>query len=142
MSKSTVTPKGKSIFLSYAQGDTDRFDHSRLVEHVVREVVPRFGADRTVDDPADLAALTGNPRDAILDRIREASGVVALWSSRAAASPWVLYELGAAFALDKPITVVLIEKDAPRLPADLAGAEVLTWTPSKRFRTPSRRQLT
>lgn len=116
----------QSIFLSYALGDTDRFDHRRIVEHVVKEVVPRLGADLTVDDPAEWAAQSENPRDAILDRIRKSSEVVALWSNRAAASPWVLYELGAAVALDKPITVVLIEKDAPRLPADLAGAEVLT----------------
>jgi hypothetical protein len=59
----------------------------------------------------------GRPfEDALRDELELADYLVVLLSSRASESPWILFELGAAWGLNKPVVSVLLgDVDADRL---------------------------
>jgi hypothetical protein len=48
-----------------------------------------------------------------------------LWTKDGAASCFVNYEAATADAMDKPITVILADRTAPKLPEALKGASIL-----------------
>lgn len=107
-----VRPK---VFLSYSMKDR------QLVYSALRRFSEGF---QTADfeDPADWAQTVADARKAIGDKIRAADTFLLIWSSDAAKSPWVQYELGMAHALDVPIEILVAEGSQADLPPGLASS--------------------
>jgi len=107
----------RNVFLSYAM--TDR----PLVEKVVRKL-QLLGTQVASDE--QLRA--GEPWGEELKRkIAASEAFVVLVTPTTFDSPWVLQELGAAWALNKPIIVVLSDRRLfDRLPLDLTRARAIT----------------
>ena len=64
-------------------------------------------------------------RNTIQSQIAKADEVFVLWTEDGAASSFVNYEAATADAMDKPITVILTDRTAPKLPEALQGASIL-----------------
>jgi hypothetical protein len=112
----------KRVFLSYST--QDRMQVERLKERLRAGDVSGIPGDAEIFDSAELS--TGSDvREAILEDIRGSSAVVAIWSSNASTSSWVHYELGAAAALNVPITIVVVEEDAPAVPSDVSHSRIM-----------------
>ena len=78
-------------------------------------------------EPAELQdqfvwASSHDAREFIRERIAAADSFVAVWTSHAPESSWVLYHLGMAHALGKPITVLLAGGEPAALPNEIVRA--------------------
>jgi hypothetical protein len=110
-----------TVFFSYAQSDRNTLDRwrSRLME-----LLGESSQEVFLDPVAEL--LPGEDvRSRIRNFVHECSYVVVLWSTRAAESDWVQYELAMADALGKRI-VVFKDERAPELPPILEKRQVIT----------------
>jgi hypothetical protein len=99
----------KRVFISYARGD-------ELAARELRANLQNMEVAGWMDE-SDIAAGDAMSKP-LLDSLRRASAVIVLVSDRSLQSPWVLYELGAAWGMGKTIIPVLIgpegiEKNLP-----------------------------
>lgn len=107
------------VFLSYASQDKPR------AADLWQKLVQR-GLFKSDEVPATFEPKPGaDIRGALKDALRQSSSIVVLWSSDAARSPWVNYEMGLADALGIPILAVKIDGDAQPIPAELSGVEMV-----------------
>lgn len=89
----------KKVFVSYAHDDAN----------VAQELLARLGDMVTAAwmDQSEIAS-----GEAIAQKVKEflrrASAIVVLVSERSLKSQWVQFEVGAAFAMDMPIILILI----------------------------------
>src|SRR2546427_453380 len=103
--------RARRVFLSYTQSDAGQAEQ-------LRRLLDARGDSTvfTVDSLSASAGWQGQVREAL----RECDVFVLLVSPAALASPWVLYELGAAWSLGKPVIPVLTDRSvAPKLPVSL-----------------------
>jgi hypothetical protein len=105
---------GDKAFLVYTARDRHR------IESAITQLPGLVMADSLESEirPGD------DVRAIIRDRVQSANEVVVFWSEAAATSQYVQYELGMADALDKPITIVQLDKTKPELPAYLLNKVV------------------
>ena len=111
----------KKVFISYAAADRDRVKNAidRLESPENQEM--SFQPEQNVWS-AEVDFSSEEPvRHQLQTHIKTASKVVVLWSKNAATSQHVQYELGVADALEKPLTIVQLDKTAPPLPQHLQG---------------------
>jgi len=111
------------IFLSYSTQDKARV--RSVLDHLKNTDLPGMRADLKIYDPSEGVPPAADVRESILEGIRNAAGVIGIWSSSASTSPRVHYELGLAAALNIPVTIVVVEEGAPRLPSDIANLNVV-----------------
>lgn len=88
------------VFISYSSDD--RWFANLLVDRLAKH------PDVSVFATQNLSA-AGDWRQRLKQELLKASAFVVLLSPRSVKSNWVLYELGAAWALGKPIIVVLTD---------------------------------
>jgi hypothetical protein len=109
----------KNVFVSYALSDKAK----------VRSILTQL--QKQAPSRLDIANVQGqvstrlDPRRAIQSQIEKSDEVVVLWTKDGAASSFVNYEAAMADAMDKPITVILTDRTAPKLPEALQGASIL-----------------
>lgn len=108
----------KKVFVSYASDDSDFARH--LVGHLREAEI--FGWM----DSGDIASGEAIG-DKIKDLITSADVMVALVSPRSINNQWVQVEIGAAWALKKPVVIVLVGGADPKftLPAWISGFSFL-----------------
>ena len=107
------------IFVSY-----NMLDRS-VARAVLQTWAEQVGEPIDIHDPAFRGASDQIARDVIRESIESSDSFVVVWTRRAAASPWVLYEMGLAHALDKPITVLLAGGDSAAIPRELGDVRVV-----------------
>jgi len=108
------------VFISYATPDKKKVKSVLEKLRKSREV----GLDLVIID-VQMPALGKDVRAEIKRSIKEADQVVIVWTKQSAESSFVNYEAGMAEALGKPITVVMPESGAPKLPSSLQGVRIL-----------------
>lgn len=107
------------VFLSYAARDQSLVP--RLLDQLKqRQLLP--AADPVFSSHKDIAA-GADFRDATRAAIDQVDTVVVLWSTAAAQSKWVNYELAMADALGKQLFVVSPHGEHTDLPIDIASAQ-------------------
>ena len=105
------------LFVSYSS--KDRWFATLLLSRLANH------PDVSIFSTQDLSAAK-DFRPRIKEELRAASAFLVLLSRRSVESNWVLYELGAAWALGKPIIVVLMDPDVrSRIPVDAHKLHVL-----------------
>lgn len=98
------------IFVSYSSND--RWFASLLLSRLTNH------RDVSIFSTQDLSAAE-DFRHRIKEELKAASAVLVLLSQRSVESNWVLYELGAAWALEKPIVAVLMDPEVrDKIPVD------------------------
>jgi hypothetical protein len=98
-----------------------------MVEHVLKYLRSRHflsTSDNVFYDLYDFAA-GEDFREATREAIDGADTVFVIWSSAAAASKWVNYELGMADALGKDLVVVVPHRQPGQIPANLQDAKIV-----------------
>jgi nucleoside 2-deoxyribosyltransferase len=110
MTTETKKALPRHIFLSYASGD-------RQIARKLRASLSRW-THAQVFTPEDLDI--GDRVDMRLRNELSRSDVfVILLSPASVSSPWVLHELGAAWALKKPIAAVTTTANEPKVPVNV-----------------------
>ncbi len=98
------------IFVSYSS--KDRWFATLLLSRLANH------PDVSIFSTQDLSA-AGDFRHRIREELQAASAFLVLLSHRSVESNWVLYELGAAWALGKPIVAVLMDPEVrTKIPVD------------------------
>jgi hypothetical protein len=95
--------RSSKVFLSYAREDR------AYAERLRRILAHATGANVFTDD---MLSATGGWQERLLDELRQADIFIVIGSPRSSGSSSVLQELGAAWAMDKPIVVVAAEEGA------------------------------
>ena len=113
----------KRIFLSYST--EDRSTAERFKQSIRDGVIPGLASDVVIYDSVETSSSSTDIRSTILVQLKASNQVMAMWSSNASTSPRVNYELGVAAALDIPTTIVVVGDDAPAVPSDISGVNVL-----------------
>lgn len=111
----------RNIFLAYASNDRPLIEPA--LDHLQRRRLVSQ-ADNVFYDFYDYAA-GEDFRQATREAMEGADTVVVIWSSAAAASKWVNYELGMADALGKKVVLLVPDGDPAHVPANLSGTEVV-----------------
>lgn len=109
----------KRIFVSYSMKDQPN------ASEALRKWLERQDEPRDVQDPFVWAASDRNVSDVIRERIGAADAFVAVWTEQAPKSPWVLYELGMAHALGRPITILLAGGEPSAIPGEITEADIV-----------------
>lgn len=105
------------IFVSYSSND--RWFATLLLSRLANH------PDVSVSSTQNLSAAE-DFRHRIKEELKAASAVLVLLSQRSVESNWVLYELGAAWALEKPIVAVLIDPEVrDKIPVDAQQLKVV-----------------
>lgn len=111
----------QKVFLSFAANDRDRVEH--VLSQLQKSELATVNFEVNFEPEANEWNVEFHPgedfRANIRDRVQSANQVVVFWSADAATSQYVQYELGMADALDKPITIVQLDRTMPQLPAHL-----------------------
>lgn len=92
--------RSSKVFLSYARGD-------RVYAEQLRRILAQSTRARVFTDDMIRAGEGWNER--LLDELRQADVFVMIGTPRASGSQAVLSELGAAWAMQKPIVIVTAE---------------------------------
>jgi hypothetical protein len=109
----------KNVFLSYAPNDKPKL--RSLLAQLQKQAPSRLNIANVQGQVSTRLDL----RSAIQSQIAKSDEVVVLWTKDGAASSFVNYEAATADAMDKPITVILTDRTAPKLPEALQGASIL-----------------
>ena len=108
--------KPYNVFISYGQRDGKL---ARRVSDLLRRLNTRVFSDQNLVAGDQWAAQ-------LRDRLEKADVVVAVLTPDGVASSWLLQELGAAWALNKPIISVVTKKDIlTRVPIQLSEPQAL-----------------
>jgi hypothetical protein len=101
------------IFVSYSMKDQP--DASEALQKWLEQL----DEPGEIHDPFVWASRHHDVRDVIRQRIEASDSFVVVWTKQAPESPWVLYELGMAHALGRPITVLLAGGEPSAIPQEL-----------------------
>lgn len=107
------------IFVSYSMKDQPD------ASEALRKWLEERNEPSEIQDPFVWASSHHDVRDVIRERIEAADSFVVVWTKQAPESPWVLYELGMAHALGRPITVLLAGGEPTAIPNEIAAANVV-----------------
>ena len=78
-----------------------------------------------IQDPFVWASTHHDVREVIRQRIEASDSFVVVWTRQAPESAWVLYELGMAHALGRPITVLLAGGEPSAFPREIGNANII-----------------
>jgi len=109
----------KNVFVSYALSDKAK------VRSILTQLRQRAPSRLNIANVQSQGSTKLDLRNTIQNQIAKADEVVVLWTKDGAASSFVNYEAATADAMDKPITVILTDRTAPKLPEALQGASIL-----------------
>lgn len=110
-------PVSRRVFISYNAADQE------LVGPVMSWLHTSDLSPAEIADPVTSVSPAQDIRSVIQDSIATCDAMVVIWSSRAAESKWVQYELGMAQALGKRIVVLLAGGSPSDLPRELADTQ-------------------
>ena len=109
----------KNVFVSYAPSDKAK------LRSILTELQKQAPSRLNIANVQGQVSARLDLRSAIQSQIAKSDEVVVLWTKDGAASSFVNYEAATADAMDKPITVILTDRAAPKLPEALQGASIL-----------------
>src|SRR5436305_8460991 len=112
------------IFVSYSMNDQP------IASEALRNWLEHVNEPGEIQDPFVWASSGRDVRDVIRERIEASNSFLVVWTKQAPESPWVLYELGMAHALGKPITVLLAGGEPSAIPNEITEAKVVELEPS------------
>ena len=115
----TVSPPAPRVFALMPFGKIDGTDFDEVYQHAIKAACQEVGATCIRADAFDFS---GSVLKSIHNSITKADFVIADLTGR---NPNVLYELGYALALNKP--VLLLARDAADVPFDIAGQQVILY---------------
>ena len=95
------------VFLSYASGD------AQVAKELVRQGLPGVEFS-TWSDVAQIGA-GESIASRIAESVNQASAILLLVSEESLASAWMQFELGIAWAMDKPVVPVLVGPEGTEL---------------------------
>ncbi|HEY6139215.1 MAG TPA: toll/interleukin-1 receptor domain-containing protein [Thermoanaerobaculia bacterium] len=107
------------IFVSYSMKD------QADVGEALQKWLEQRDEPGEIHDPFVWASTHHDVRDVIRQRIEASDSFVAVWTKQAPESPWVLYELGMAHALGRPITILLAGGEPSAIPRALSDAKIV-----------------
>lgn len=112
----------KKVFISYAWND------QHLARNTIRQLFNKgwlSNDDLTSIESPEESNKADYIRHQIKERIRKSDIVILVWSTQAAKSPWVQYEVGMAQAVERPILIAWADNSAPELPAEIKENQVV-----------------
>jgi TIR domain len=107
------------IFVSYSMKDQPQ------AAEWLRKWLEERDEPGEIQDPFVWASSHHDVREVIRERIESSDSFVAVWTKQAPESPWVLYELGMAHALGRPITVLLAGGEPAAIPKEITEADIV-----------------
>lgn len=111
------------IFISFAMKDKNVAESlAHEIKHTGAEIV---GAE-SISESADI-------KSKLTDAMRRSDEIVVIVTKDSANSAWVNYEIGAATALGKKITPILVRVETSELPPVLRSVEGIKFENVKRY---------
>jgi hypothetical protein len=113
----------KQIFVSYSMKDQPD------ASEALRKWLEQHDEPGEIIDPFVWASSHHDVREIIRGRIEASDSFVAVWTKQAPESPSVLYALGMAHAVGRPITILLAGGEPSAIPNEIVEAHVVDLEP-------------